>query len=241
MKKKIFAIDDEPDILELLSINIKKAGYDVETFEDSESLMKRLESKIPDLMVLDVMLPEVDGFEICRNIRNSNRYKQIPILMLTARGEVTDKILGLEFGADDYMIKPFSPRELVARIKSILRRTSKPAVNNNKVSIRKIGAEIELNLDKFEITKNGKMVELTITEFKILEILSANQGNVFSRDKLLNHLWGNEKIVIDRTIDVHIRNLRKKLGDSGKLIKNIRGIGYKILENYSPHKSAPTG
>ncbi|MEA1972624.1 MAG: response regulator transcription factor [Candidatus Cloacimonadota bacterium] len=231
MKKKIFVVDDEIDILELISINIIKAGYDVSTFEDSHSLMKEIEKEIPDLIVLDVMLPEIDGFEVCRILRNSKKYEKIPILMLTARGDVTDKILGLEFGADDYMVKPFSPRELIARIKSILRRTNPTQLNEIKeISIRKIGQNIILNLEKFEVQKNGEILDLTSTEFKILELLSEKPGNVFSRDKLLNHLWGNEKIVIDRTIDVHIRNLRKKLGETGKLIKNVRGIGYKIIE-----------
>jgi two-component system phosphate regulon response regulator PhoB/two-component system alkaline phosphatase synthesis response regulator PhoP len=231
MKKKIFAVDDEPDILELISINIRKAGYDVLTFEDSHSLMVKLEKEIPDLIVLDVMLPDVDGFEVCRILRNSKKYKEIPILMLTARGDVTDKILGLEFGADDYMVKPFSPREMIARIKSILRRTNpKSQVKSTKISIRKIGENIIIDLEKFEVRNNGNILDLTVTEFKILELLSERPGNVFSRNKMLNHLWGNEKIVVDRTIDVHIRNLRKKLGETGKLIKNIRGIGYKILD-----------
>ncbi len=230
MKKLIFAVDDEPDILELISINITKAGYDIATFEDSHSLMKRLEIEIPELIILDVMLPETDGFEVCRILRNSNKFKEIPILMLTARGEITDKILGLEFGADDYMVKPFSPREMIARIKSILRRTNpKSQTKSTEISIRRIGKNVIIDLEKFEVRNNGNILDLTTTEFKILELLSERQGNVFSRDKLLNHLWGNEKIVIDRTIDVHIRNLRKKLGEAGKLIKNIRGVGYKIV------------
>ncbi len=230
MKKLIFAVDDEPDILELISINITKAGYDIATFEDSHSLMKRLEIEIPELIILDVMLPETDGFEVCRILRNSNKFKEIPILMLTARGEITDKILGLEFGADDYMVKPFSPREMIARIKSILRRTNpKSQTKSTEISIRRIWKNVIIDLEKFEVRNNGNILDLTTTEFKILELLSERQGNVFSRDKLLNHLWGNEKIVIDRTIDVHIRNLRKKLGEAGKLIKNVRGVGYKIV------------
>lgn len=230
MKKKIFAVDDEPDILELISINIREAGYNVLTFEDSHSLMVQLEKEIPDLIVLDIMLPEMDGFEVCRILRNSKKYKEIPILMLTARSDVTDKILGLEFGADDYMVKPFSPRELVARIKSILRRVNtKSKIEIPKETIRKIGG-IEIDIEKYEVRLNSKLLDLTTTEFKILELLSERPGNVYSRNTLLNHLWGNEKIVIDRTIDVHIRNLRKKLGETGKLIKNIRGIGYKITK-----------
>lgn len=227
MKRKIFAVDDEPDILELIAINITKAGYDIETFEDSVPLMRRLKQEIPDLIILDVMLPETDGFEVCRIIRSSQNYKDIPILMLTARDDVMDKVLGLEFGADDYMVKPFSPREMLARIKSILRRTTSNTVSSKRM-IRKIGEDIQIDLDKYEVIKAGKILDLTTTEFKILELLSERQGWIFSRNQILNHLWGNEKIVVDRTIDVHIRNLRKKMGDSGKLIKNVRGIGYKL-------------
>ena len=232
MKKLIFAVDNEPDILELISINITKAGYNIKTFEDSFSFMKRLKVEIPDFIILDIMLPETDGFEVCRILRNSEKFKEIPILMLTAKGDIIDKVIGLEFGADDYMVKPFSPRELVARIKSILRRTNSTNKSEpQKTAIRKIGKHIELDTGKFEIRKDGEILDVTITEFKILELLSKQIGYVFSRDKLLNHLWGNEKIVIDRTIDVHIRNLRKKMGESGKLIKNVRGVGYKIVND----------
>jgi len=227
MNKLIYIVDDEPDILELLKISISKAGYDVTTFEDSVSFLDRLKTELPDLIVLDIMLPEIDGFEVCRIIRNSELWKEIPIIMLTARDDVMDKVLGLEFGADDYMVKPFSPRELLARIKSILRRTSTKIVSSQEI-IRKIENNLEINLEKYEVKLNGEILDLTTTEFKILELLSERKGWVFSRDQLLNHLWGNEKIVIDRTIDVHIRNLRKKLGEMGKIIKNVRGIGYKL-------------
>lgn len=227
MNKLIYIVDDEPDILELLKISISKAGYDVTTFEDSVSFLDRLKTELPDLIVLDIMLPEIDGFEVCRIIRNSELWKEIPIIMLTARDDVMDKVLGLEFGADDYMVKPFSPRELLARIKSILRRTSTKIVSSQEI-IRKIENNLEINLEKYEVKLNGEILDLTTTEFKILELLSERKGWVFSRDQLLNHLWGNEKIVIDRTIDVHIRNLRKKLREMGKIIKNVRGIGYKL-------------
>ncbi|MEA2104733.1 MAG: response regulator transcription factor [Candidatus Cloacimonadota bacterium] len=228
MNKLIYVVDDEPDILELLLINISKAGYEVSAFEDSVSFLDRLKTKLPDLIVLDIMLPEIDGFEVCRIIRNSELWKEIPIIMLTARDDVMDKVLGLEFGADDYMVKPFSPRELLARIKSILRRTATKTVSA-KENIRKIGDNLKINLAKYEVRSDEKILDLTSTEFKILELLSERRGWVFSRNQLLNHLWGNDKIVIDRTIDVHIRNLRKKMGETGNLIKNIRGIGYKLI------------
>lgn len=228
MNKLIYVVDDEPDILELLLINISKAGYEVSAFEDSVSFLDRLKTKLPDLIVLDIMLPEIDGFEVCRIIRNSELWKEIPIIMLTARDDVMDKVLGLEFGADDYMVKPFSPRELLARIKSILRRTATKTVSA-KENIRKIGDNLKINLAKYEVRSDEKILDLTSTEFKILELLSERRGWVFSRNQLLNHLWGNDKIVIDRTIDVHIRNLRKKMGETGNLIKNIRGIGYKLV------------
>ncbi len=226
MKKIIFIVDDEPDILKLIEINLKLAGFEFESFETPSSFLERLKIKIPDLIVLDIMLPEIDGFELCKMIRVSEKYKNIPIIMLTARSDVLDRVLGLEFGADDYMVKPFSPRELMARIKSVLRRTE--ANKTNQERIRKIEENFFINLDKYEVTIDNKIIALTTTEFKILELLSERRGWVYSRNQILNYLWGNEKIVVDRTIDVHIRNLRKKLGAYGNLLKNIRGIGYKL-------------
>ncbi len=224
MDKIIAIIDDEPDILELVSINLKKAGYQVKGFSDSESFLRYLSAEIPDLVVLDLMLPDMDGFEVCKFLKNQRKYASIPIIMLTARTEETEKILGLELGADDYVTKPFSPRELVARVKAVLRRN----VSKDETKRINIGNLLVLDTEKYEVEVEGEKIELTSTEFKILKMLSTKQGWVFSREKILQHLWGDDKMVLDRTVDVHIKHLREKLGKASALIKNVRGVGYKL-------------
>ncbi len=223
MKQLIAVVDDEPDILELLSVHLQNAGFEVKTFTEGKTLFQFLNTHIPQLIILDLMLPDIDGLEICRNLRVDKKFTDIPIIMLTARGDETDRVLGLELGADDYIIKPFSPKELVARVRAVLRRKEKKDIKQ----IIEIGS-VKINLEKHEVTVKGKKVDLTPTEFKILKILSENEGRVFTRDELLDNLWGAEKTVVDRTIDVHIRHLREKLGQAGSLIKNLRGVGYKI-------------
>ena len=223
--KKIAILDDETDILELISVNLKKHGFEPVAFDFVDKLFKYIEKTIPDMIILDLMLNETDGFEVCKQIRNNEKYANIPIIMLTAKNEETDKIIGLEIGADDYVTKPFSPRELIARIKAIFRRLDS---SEKKPDIIQINNDLEVNISKFEVKINKRIIALTSTEFKILVKLLERKGWVYSRDQLLDYLWGNEKIVIDRTIDVHIKNLREKLGEHGKLIKNVRGIGYKI-------------
>jgi len=225
MNKIVAIIDDEPDIVELVSLHLKKAGFKVKGFFDAKSFYQFLHKEIPDLIILDLMLPDIDGIEICKYLKMNERYSLIPIIMLTARGDESDKVLGLELGADDYVIKPFSPRELVARVKAVLRRGK---LSHQEKKIIKIDNILKIDLQKYEVYVNEKKVNLTTTEFKILEILSKKRGWVFSRDQLLDYLWGDDKIVIDRTIDVHIKHLRDKLGPAGKFIKNIRGIGYKL-------------
>ncbi|MBP1769405.1 MAG: response regulator with CheY-like receiver domain and winged-helix DNA-binding domain, partial [Candidatus Aminicenantes bacterium] len=174
---------------------------------------------------LDLMLPETDGLEICRQIRRSERLAGIPVIMLTAKGDESDKVVGLELGADDYVTKPFSVKELVARIHAVLRR---PA--GGEAARRIALGPLVVDLDKFETAVEGAKVDLTATEFKILQLLASKPGRVFTRDQILDHLWGDEKAVVDRTVDVHIRNLREKLGPAAALIKNIRGVGYKVEE-----------
>jgi len=227
MKKMIAIVDDEPDIVELLNLHLIKAGYDTKAFFDGESFFNYLEKKTPDLVLLDLMLPDMDGMDICKDLRKNEKFVNLPIIMLTAKSQELDKILGLEFGADDYVTKPFSSREIVARVKAVLRRA---ASESKKVvsSHRHIDEDLIIDVDKFEVLLESKPINLTPTEFKILDILSEKPGWVFTREKLLDILWGNEKIVVDRTIDVHIRHLREKLGDKGKIIKSIKGVGYKI-------------
>jgi two-component system phosphate regulon response regulator PhoB/two-component system alkaline phosphatase synthesis response regulator PhoP len=220
----IAIVEDEPDIVELVSLHLRKAGYTVEGFQDARSFFTALRDRVPDLLILDLMLPDIDGFEVCKKLRASDEYSSMPIIMLTARIEETDRVLGLELGADDYVTKPFSPRELVARVKAVLRRKG-PAAAEKTLSL---GNGLVINLAKHEVTVEGRQVILTPTEFRILHQLAAKPGWVFTRDQILDHLWGHEKIVVDRTVDVHIRNLRAKLGAAAKIIKNVRGMGYKL-------------
>lgn len=220
----IAIVDDEPDIVELVSLNLKKAGYHSRGFENGEDFYRYLNSNVPDLVILDLMLPDTDGLEICKYLRSNDKFHNTYIIMLTAKDDEIDKILGLELGADDYMTKPFSPKELTARVKAIFRRKNKV----EKDGLINIENKLIIDPDKFEVYSDNEKIDLTSTEFRILNILAKKQGRVFSREQLLDQLWGNEKIVIDRTIDVHITHLREKLKNCGKLIKNVRGVGYKL-------------
>jgi len=222
--KKIAIVDDEPDILELISVNLVRSGFKTKEFLSGEDFFKYIKNKSIDLLILDVMLPDSDGFEIIKYLKNKEEYLSIPVIMLTARGTESEKILGLELGADDYITKPFSPRELVARVKAVLRR------NNNEVKeeIIKITEDLHIDLQKYQVFLENKKVDLTTSEFKILKLLSKKIGWVYSRDQILETLDAYDKGVLDRTVDVHIKNLREKLKQYGKLIKNIRGVGYKI-------------
>ena len=225
MPALIAALDDEADILELLRVNLEKAGYRFEGFQEAEDLYRFLARERPALILLDLMLPGTDGLEVCRHIRRSPDLAAVPVIMLTARGDESDKVVGLELGADDYVTKPFSVKELIARIHAVLRRPE-----GGEVVQRIVIGRLIVDLDKHEVTVAGTRIDLTATEFKILQLLASRKGRVFSRDQILDFLWGQEKAVIDRTIDVHIRNLREKLGGAGSLIKNIRGVGYKLEE-----------
>lgn len=223
---KIAIVDDEPDILELVALHLKRAHFLTDTFLDGRSFLKYLDHQRPDLVILDIMLPDMDGIEICKRLRSNKLYSSIPIIMLTAKSSEIDKILGLELGADDYITKPFSVNELVARVKAVLRRKD----YEQKEQSIEIGGTLRINFEKYEALVDGHEIELTSTEFKILRLLALNKGHVFTRDQILDYLWGQEKIVIDRTIDVHIRNLREKLGKAASFIKNIRSVGYKLEE-----------
>jgi two-component system phosphate regulon response regulator PhoB/two-component system alkaline phosphatase synthesis response regulator PhoP len=225
-KKVIFVVEDEPDILDLIALHLTKAGYEVKKFLEAAPMMKQLERQIPHLIILDLMLPDHDGVDVCKALKKNHKYTDIPLIMVTAKTDEFDVVLGLELGADDYIKKPFSPRELVARVKVVLRRyQQKTASTSKKINIEDI---LSIDPEKFEVLVKGEKVLLTTTEFYILKLLAEKQGWVYSREKILDHLWGDEKDVFDRTVDVHIKNLRDKLGPAGKLIKNIRGVGYKL-------------
>jgi two-component system phosphate regulon response regulator PhoB/two-component system alkaline phosphatase synthesis response regulator PhoP len=222
--KLIVIVDDEEDILQLVSLHLTKAGFIVDTFLDGKSFFDYIETKIPSLIILDLMLPDADGFEICKFIKKDKKISSVPVIMLTAKDEETDKILGLELGADDYITKPFSPRELVARVKAVLRRQ----IQDEDTKKIEIGSDIVMDVEKYEVTVKGKKVDLTTTEFKILQLLSSKKSWVFTRNQILDYLWNDEKYVLDRTVDVHVRNLREKLGESAEYIKSVRGVGYKL-------------
>jgi DNA-binding response OmpR family regulator len=224
MSYYVFIVDDEPDILELVNLSLTKVGFLTETFERAEQMLKALAQKAPDLLILDLMLPDADGLELCQKLRQQDKYKKLPIVMLTARVELDDRIQGLDYGADDYITKPFAPRELIARIKAVLRRAQWETLNK----VLEIEAGLKIDFNKYEVYVNQKRADLTTTEFKILQLLTKRPGWVYNRQQILDYLWGNDKIVIDRTIDVHIKNLRDKLDRFGDYIKNIRGVGYKF-------------
>ena len=226
MNKLIAVVDDEPDIVELITHHLKKERFGVKEFYDGTSLLSYLNTTLPDLIILDLMLPEIDGLEVCRILKNNERTSSVPIIMLTAKGTETDRVVGLELGADDYMVKPFSPRELLARVKAVLRRVETKVEKPKLIKID----DLLIDSGKFEVKIRGRKIDLTITELRILTILAERPGWVFTRSQLLDRLWGEDKIVIGRTIDVHVTRLRKKLGELGRLIKSIRGIGYKFGE-----------
>lgn len=220
----IAIVDDELDILKLISLHLTKAGFRVKTMESGGELYQFLEKTTPHLIILDLMLPDVDGIDICRFLKQDPRYAAIPIIMVTARGEESDRIIGLELGADDYITKPFSPKELVARVRAVLRRKEQLTIEEEIA----VGELLIINPKKHEVTAAGKKVALTATQFRILMTLAAKPGWVFTREQLIEELWGYDKPILDRTIDVHIQHLRTKLGKAGELIRNIRGVGYKL-------------
>jgi two-component system phosphate regulon response regulator PhoB/two-component system alkaline phosphatase synthesis response regulator PhoP len=225
VNRHIAVVEDEQDIMELVSLHLKKERFPVRGFLNGSSFLKSLETEVPALVVLDLMLPDVDGFEICRRLKAKPAYASIPIVILTARSEETEKVLGLELGADDYLVKPFSPRELTARVKAVLRRTVKQEPEPETIDV---GDLLRIDPQKYEVTVEGRHIDLTATEFRILQLLASKNGWVFSREKILTHLWGSGKMVLDRTVDVHIKHLREKMGKASGLIKNMRGVGYKF-------------
>lgn len=228
MKKLVAVVDDEKDILNLITHHLKREGYQVKPFQSGKDFLLYINSVPPDLVLLDIMLPGMDGLELCRILKSKPQTQSIPIIMITAKSTEADVVVGLELGADDYIVKPFRTRELVARVKSLLRRY---AMKNPGDGTLRIGP-LSINPASYEVSVDSQKIDLTTTEFRILETLGEAEGKVFTRDQLLKRktLWGDERVVFDRTIDVHIKNLREKLGSAGKMIKTVRGIGYKLEE-----------
>jgi DNA-binding response OmpR family regulator len=226
MNERIALVEDEPDLAELIAVHLKKEGFHVSAFEDGQNFERSLVKHAPDLILLDLMLPDMSGLDLCRALKRSEKYQSIPIIIVTARGEESDKILGLELGADDYIVKPFSLKELAARIRAVLRRG--PEASHPKALT--LGGVLVVDPARHEVRVSGKAVETTATEFRLLSLLASNKGRVFTRDQILDHVWGQNKIVLDRTVDVHVKNLRRKLGSASRLLVNVRGVGYKIEE-----------
>ncbi len=224
--KKILVAEDEVDVLNLVANNLKSAGFNVLKAEDGTSAVEQARHALPSLIVLDLMLPGIPGLEVCKLLKNDPATKSIPIIMLTAKAEEIDRIVGLELGADDYITKPFSPRELVLRVKSVIRRASSPAEVDETLRL----GDIQLDRARYEVLVKGKPVEFTATEFKLLALLIERRGRVQSRDTLLNDVWGYESVIDTRTVDTHIRRVREKLGPTADCIETIRGFGYRIAD-----------
>ncbi|MHB1652135.1 MAG: response regulator [Desulfitobacteriaceae bacterium] len=223
----ILVVDDEEPIQELLRFNLEKEGYLVRVAGDGAGALNLVEKELPDLVVLDVMLPGMDGLEVCRQLRMMPKFQDLPVIMLTARGEEIDKVLGLELGADDYLTKPFSPRELLARIKARLRRAK--ALPDGAGEIRR--GDLRLDSSRFQVYVRDQEIELTLKEFELLRVLILNPGKVYSRDELLEQVWGYDYAGDTRTVDVHIRHLRQKVEidpSNPDKIETLRGVGYRF-------------
>lgn len=226
VKPKILVVDDEPEAVELLEFNLKQAGYVVSTAGDGADALKRARSQTPDMIVLDVMLPEMDGFEICKSLRLDSATAKIPIIMLTAKAAEIDRVLGLELGADDYLTKPFSPRELLLRIKKILGRGQTEEKMRDQLRF----GDLLIDVPRHIASWKGKTIELTATEFRLLTVLSQRAGRVQSRDQLLRDVWEYDSLIDTRTVDTHMRRLREKLGPASKHLDTVRGVGYRFME-----------
>lgn len=225
--KRILIVDDEKDLVELISYNLTREGFSIEPSYDGAEAIEKLKNQSFDLLILDLMLPGMDGLEILRIIRSDSKLCSLPVLILTAKGEEFDRILGLELGSDDYLTKPFSPRELVARIKAILRRVSREEGDTKKEVLR-IG-ELEIDRDRYSVRIKDRDIKLSATEFKLLLFLVERKGRIFTREQLLDAIWGNEVYVEPRTVDVHIRRLRSQIEEdpsNPRYIKTKRGVGY---------------
>jgi two-component system phosphate regulon response regulator PhoB len=224
---KILIVDDEPDAVELVEFNLKSAGFEVVTAGDGNEALKKARASLPDLVVLDLMLPEVDGLEVCKILRRDPATSAIPIIMLTAKAAEIDRVLGLELGADDYITKPFSPRELVLRIKNLLRRSNGEEDKKDRFQL----GELLIDIPRHLVSVQGKRVELTATEFKLLTVLAQRRGRVQSREQLLQDVWQYDNLIDTRTVDTHMRRLREKLGRASKFLDTVRGVGYRFVES----------
>ncbi len=227
----ILAVDDEADILQLLCYNLKNAGYGVIEAKDGPEAIELAKKHYPDLIVLDIMLPNMEGTEVLRRLKRDASTANIPVIMLTAKGEEVDKIVGFELGADDYITKPFSPRELVLRVKALLKRKGPQLTTDTDDSEIYRYEKLSIDIARHRVEVSGKEVVLTGTEFKLLTTLFKGRGRVFTRDQLLDKAWGDECYVTPRTVDTHTRRLRSKLGEAGSYIETVRGVGYRFTDS----------
>ncbi len=227
-KKRVLIIEDDRDISELIRYNLEREGYEVTALFEGNGAFDHVSKCNPDLVLLDLMLPGTDGIEICRMIKNGDKTKDIPVIMLTAKGEESDVVVGLQMGADDYITKPFSPRVLAARVKAVLRRSARaPAAAGGQMRQYE---DLVIDLPKHKIVYAGKTVDLTAIEFDILEFLSRSPGRVYTREQILDNVWKEGKSIVDRAVDVHIRGLRKKLGRGDDCVETVRGVGYRFKD-----------
>jgi len=225
--KRIFIVEDEKDVVDLLTLNLRKAGgFAISTASDGAAGLAKARAEKPDFIILDLMLPKMAGLEVCKLLKSDPATRHIPILMLTARAEEIDRIVGLELGADDYVSKPFSPREVVLRAQAILRRGEAPGDTQSFVA-----GPIRIDGLRHQVLVNGRVVHLTSIEFKLLRTLVQRRGRVQERDRLLSDVWGYESVIDTRTVDTHVRRLREKLGKAGDAIETIRGFGYRLRES----------
>jgi phosphate regulon transcriptional regulator PhoB len=228
VRQRIVIIEDEADIVEMVRYNFRKEGFEVESYGRGKEGLEALRRNPPDLLLLDIMLPDQDGLTICTQLRADSRLKSLPVVFVTARGEEVDRIVGLEIGADDYVVKPFSPRELVARVKAVLRRQARTAEDTDAVEIR----GLRLDPRTQDVTVRGAPVELSALEFKLLYFLACHPRQIFSRERLLDEVWGRDTSVTLRTVDVHIRRLREKIEaqpENPEYIGTVRGAGYRLM------------
>ena len=229
MDAKILIVEDERDIADLLRYNLQKAGFKTDYVRNGTDALQRAVEKTPDLILLDLMLPEVDGMIVCRLLKNDPRTKNIPIVMVTAKTEEKDRVAGLELGADDYIIKPFSPREVVLRVSAVLRRIQ---IGKQTESTKRIETHgVTIDLDKHQVLTESGSIDLTATEFKLITLFAQSPGRVFTRDILMDVIWGQDYYGIDRTVDTHVSRLRRKLGEFGKHIETVHGVGYRFKES----------
>ena|SRR5688572_284325 len=227
MKQKVLVVDDEPDAIELIAFNLRKAGYEIFTADNGKDALQKARVFLPDIIVLDVMMPALDGFEVCRMLRRDPITEAIPIIMVTAKSTELDRILGLELGADDFVTKPFSPRELMLRVKNLLQRRTPPPLNEELYQFH----ELQIDIPRYEVTVGRRPIDLTVTEFKLLTTLIDRRGRVQSRERLLLDVWGYESAADSRTVDTHMRRLREKLGKAARFLDTVRGIGYRFNDS----------